>query len=78
MARVNYIRVDGESFLSFCLFKEVFIESIEEAEERPVYTVKFSSDLSLFFWGGGEGPRSRCYGHTSALRLIVQPSDEDD
>jgi hypothetical protein len=31
------------------------------------------------FWGwGGEGPRSRCYGRTAALRLIVQPCDEDD
>ena len=26
----------------------------------------------------GEGPRSRCYGRTAALRLIVQPCDEDD
>jgi hypothetical protein len=26
----------------------------------------------------GEGPRSRCYGHTAALRLIVQPCHEDD
>jgi hypothetical protein len=26
----------------------------------------------------GEGPRSRCYGRTEALRLIVQPCDEDD
>jgi hypothetical protein len=25
-----------------------------------------------------EGPRSRCYGRTAALRLIVQPGDEDD
>jgi hypothetical protein len=25
-----------------------------------------------------EGPRSRCYGRTAALRLIVQPCDEDD
>jgi hypothetical protein len=24
------------------------------------------------------GPRSRCYGSTAALRLIVQPFDEDD
>jgi hypothetical protein len=28
-----------------------------------------------FFW---EGPRSRCYGRTAALRLIVQPCDEAD
>jgi hypothetical protein len=26
----------------------------------------------------GEGPRSRCYGRTAALRLIVQPYDEDE
>jgi hypothetical protein len=25
-----------------------------------------------------EGPRSRCYGRTAALRLIVQPCDKDD
>jgi hypothetical protein len=26
----------------------------------------------------GEGPRSRCYGRTAALRVIVQPCDEDE
>jgi hypothetical protein len=26
----------------------------------------------------GEGPRSRRYGRTAALRLLVQPCDEDD
>jgi hypothetical protein len=26
----------------------------------------------------GEGPRSRCYGRTTALRLIVQSCDEGD
>jgi hypothetical protein len=25
-----------------------------------------------------EGPRGRCYGRTAALRLIVQPCNEDD
>jgi hypothetical protein len=30
----------------------------------------------LFF--SGEGPRSRRYGRTAALRLLVQPCDEDD
>jgi hypothetical protein len=32
-------------------------------------------------WGfflSGEGPRSRRYGRTAALRLLVQPCDEDD
>jgi hypothetical protein len=32
-----------------------------------------------FFWGVvDEGPRSRRYGRTAALRLIVQPCDKDD
>jgi hypothetical protein len=26
----------------------------------------------------GEGPRSRSYGRTAALRLVVQPRDEDE
>jgi hypothetical protein len=32
---------------------------------------------AVFFFCG-EGPRSRCYGRTAALRLIVQPCDEDE
>jgi hypothetical protein len=31
----------------------------------------------LFFFSG-EGPRSRRYGRTAALRLLVQPCDDDD
>jgi hypothetical protein len=31
--------------------------------------------IEFFF---GEGPRSRCYGRTAALRLIVQHCDEDE
>jgi hypothetical protein len=33
---------------------------------------------ALYFFLVGEGPRSRCYGRTAALRLIVQPCDEDE
>jgi hypothetical protein len=36
------------------------------------------SSLSTRPFGGGEGPLSRCCGRTAALRLIVQPCDEDD
>jgi hypothetical protein len=32
--------------------------------------------VTVFFLHG-EGPRSRCYGRTTALRLFVQPCDED-
>jgi hypothetical protein len=30
------------------------------------------------FFFGDEGPRSKCYGRTAALRLLVQPYDEHD
>jgi hypothetical protein len=35
----------------------------------------FNKRKAVFFCG--EGPRSRCYGRTAALRLIVQPCDEN-
>jgi hypothetical protein len=31
-----------------------------------------------WFFLHGEGPRSRCYGRTTALRLFVQPYDDDE
>jgi hypothetical protein len=34
--------------------------------------------LFFFIFFCGEGPRSRCYGCTAALRLLVQPCDEDE
>jgi hypothetical protein len=40
----------------------------------PLLPLCLGTNLPFFF----EGPRSRCYGHTAALRLIVQPCDEDD
>jgi hypothetical protein len=33
--------------------------------------------IYIFFFSG-EGPRSRPYGRTAALWLIVQPCDEDE
>jgi hypothetical protein len=44
------------------------------------YTVCFNdgSHTVVCFFLFIEGPRSRCYGRTTALRLIVQPCDEDD
>jgi hypothetical protein len=38
---------------------------------------KYSVTSNGFFFSG-EGPRSRRYGRTAALRLTVQPCDEDD
>jgi hypothetical protein len=34
--------------------------------------------FSPFYLPGGEGPRSRSYRRTAAIRLIVQPCDEDE
>jgi hypothetical protein len=31
-----------------------------------------------YFFFSGEGPRSRLYGRTAAMRLVVQPYDEDE
>ena len=46
------------------------------------FTQEFGEELksqpSCIIGVCGEGPRSRCYGRTAALRLIVQPCDEDD
>jgi hypothetical protein len=36
-----------------------------------------SKDVPPLFFSG-EGPRSRRYGRTAAIRLIVKPYDEDD
>jgi hypothetical protein len=37
-----------------------------------------TSPITSDFFLCSEGPRSRCYGRTAALRLIVQPCDEDE
>jgi hypothetical protein len=46
---------------------------------RFIYYI-FRIERSNKLWGVFliEGPRSRCYGRTAALRLIVQPCDEND
>jgi hypothetical protein len=36
------------------------------------------SETEDCFFLHGEGPRSRCYGRTAALRRFVQPCDEDE
>jgi hypothetical protein len=36
------------------------------------------NESAVLFYFCGEGPRSRCYGRTVVLRLIVQPCDEDE
>ena len=54
-------------------------KSSRKAQTVSNYWTCLLQPLRYFFFGrGGEGPRSRCCGRTAALRLIVQPCDEDD
>jgi hypothetical protein len=43
----------------------------------PIGTHTYGFVILRFFFFG-EGPRSRCYGRTAALRLLEQPCDEDE
>jgi hypothetical protein len=45
---------------------------------RTRYLLKKDCCMELFSFFCGEGPRSRSCGSTAALRLIVQPCDEDE
>jgi hypothetical protein len=48
---------------------------LEKFVMRSMYNDNYHKS---FFFLSGEGPRSRRYGRTAALRLLVQPYDEDD
>jgi hypothetical protein len=47
---------------------------LKHLKEKPRHKIPYH-DLSFFL---GEGRHSRRYGCTAALRLLVQPYDEDD
>jgi hypothetical protein len=47
------------------------------ASDVKTASTKIVLNLKEFFFSG-EGPRSRRYGLTAALRLLVQPYDEDE
>ena len=76
--RINVVSAgsifNGQALLIFmdknCTFVGCFAIYCDLKESKP--DVK----QGVFFLRG-EGPRSRCYGRTAALRLIVQPCDED-
>jgi hypothetical protein len=42
------------------------------------YVITKQGRFLIGFFCSGEGPRSRRYGRTAALRLHVQPCDEDE
>jgi hypothetical protein len=45
---------------------------------RQVAPWGWATKVSVLGFLSGEGPRSRRYGRTATLRLLVQPYDEDD
>jgi hypothetical protein len=59
--------------LSTCRKKEYGMN-----EEFEFQGCSFKMYLFLLLFFSGEGPRSRRYGRTAALRLLVQPCDEDE
>jgi hypothetical protein len=46
------------------------------ADQQGTGLIRVKKNCGCFFFC--EGPRRKCYGHTAALRLIVQPCDEYD
>jgi hypothetical protein len=42
------------------------------------YTISVLREKFIQFVFSGEGPRSRRYGRTAAVRLIVRPYEDDD
>jgi hypothetical protein len=60
----------------------VLWRSVGRYKATPMQAVeayaKLADSFFFFFFFCGEGPRSWSYGRTAALRLIVQPCDEDE
>jgi hypothetical protein len=54
------------------------MRSNPDHEKFPSLVERGSCDNKKEVIFRGEGPRSRRYGRTAALRLLVQPCDEDD
>jgi hypothetical protein len=63
----------GEGFWWGNLKVRVHLEDLG-VDEGIILKLILNKYDGVFF--GGEGPRSKCYGRTAALRLIVQPCDE--
>jgi hypothetical protein len=59
---------------------EVTQKSHNNTQHSPCFdkdSYRAHPDTILDFLFCGDGPRSSCYGRTAALRLIVQPCDEE-
>jgi hypothetical protein len=63
----------------FLLIRLIFhTEKLHAMPLSNLSFIKFSAVNSMRFLSCEEGPRSRCYGRSAALRLLVQPCDEDE
>jgi hypothetical protein len=63
--------------LGFCRYGKSYFEEYLVLVAPSKSNVILPISRKLFFFSG-EGPRSRRYGRTAAMRLIVQPYDEDE
>jgi hypothetical protein len=77
----GFISRPGNSVSRLSLYKCQYMPQIRLAQSfhilsRSLFTKHPTIKRQYIYCG--EGPRSRCYGRTAALRLIVQPCDEDD
>jgi hypothetical protein len=69
---------NAENQLNFCTAEEnVSLHSCVTVDNMTLSLCCQPSTVDTFFFCG-KGPTSRCYGCTTALRLLVQPCDEDE
>jgi hypothetical protein len=92
--RNNFRRYETLRNIALIIFGDkcyVMIFCLMQSPFGPYYflSLKFTCPLQRFFplrpppfsflfFFSGEGPRSRRYGRPAAMRLIVQPCDEDE
>jgi hypothetical protein len=60
--------------LQLLYIRKVRYKTLHNRTCNEMPTLGLYVECTLF----GEGPRSRCYRRTAALRLIVQPCDQDE
>jgi hypothetical protein len=76
---VQYITpVNGLCELTLMVYEYINHSVTSGATDRDSRLKSRHLVFRAFFFLVVKGPRSRCYGRTAAMRLIVQPYDEDE
>ena len=73
--RKSFALFEGSQASPACLSDK---NNLVQRKVKPKDSVGCETCITATFCLFTEEPRSRCYRHTAALRLIVQPCDEDD